>query len=355
MTNTQIKQQVIEAILGRDCYVKKVNDVEYRTRCPFCGDSQSNYNTGHLYIRINPDDDFPIVYNCFKCNESGILNNETLSALGIDDINLKSSIKTLNETSSKIKSHMFLQGPSIIMFDYKRPPIERGPKTEYIEKRMGKKLTDEELYKFKVVTSLRQFLKLNQITADMIPTNFIKPYNFLPQLEEFYVGFLSFGNSYILFRDLRKDSKLPWVKFPVTKESQKSKGLYSIEQSIDTLSTYKLEINLCEGVMDAISAYTNLGYTDALNIAVLGKNYQSTISFLVDLGLVGSNVSINVFADNDVSFNKKCKNPTDIEYFTELFRKVKYLYKDINIYYNIIYKDIGVSKDIISLVKKKIV
>ena len=78
-----VKRDMIEALFNRGDYIRQVNDIEYRTRCPFCGDSQKNFNTGHLYIRINVEDNFPIVYNCFKCNESGIVGSEFLNVMDI--------------------------------------------------------------------------------------------------------------------------------------------------------------------------------------------------------------------------------------------------------------------------------
>ena len=61
MTNTEIKESMIRALFNRGEYIKQVNDSEYRIRCPFCGDSMKNYNTGHMYIRINPCDNYPMV------------------------------------------------------------------------------------------------------------------------------------------------------------------------------------------------------------------------------------------------------------------------------------------------------
>ena len=54
MTVRDTKIQMIEALLNRGEWIQEVNSSEFRTRCPFCGDSQKNYNTGHLYIHINP-------------------------------------------------------------------------------------------------------------------------------------------------------------------------------------------------------------------------------------------------------------------------------------------------------------
>ena len=78
MTVRDTKIQMIEALLNRGEWIQEVNSSEFRTRCPFCGDSQKNINTGHLYLRINPDDNLPIVYNCFKCPAKGILKNDDL-------------------------------------------------------------------------------------------------------------------------------------------------------------------------------------------------------------------------------------------------------------------------------------
>ena len=76
MGNREIKIAIIEYLMNRDVFTQKVSGIQIRTRCPFCGDSQKNINTGHLYLRINPDDNLPIVYNCFKCPAKGILKND---------------------------------------------------------------------------------------------------------------------------------------------------------------------------------------------------------------------------------------------------------------------------------------
>lgn len=330
--------------------MRQVNEVQYRTRCPFCGDSKSDLNTGHLYIKINPEDNYPMVYHCFKCEESGIVNDNLLVALGIDDINLKSNISSLNKTSDKIKGQKYFDDDKIINFGYELPEVKNYKKVRYIEERLKVIVTESDLSTLKIITSLKEFLVFNDIKEITMDRSICY------MLERDYVGFLSFGGAYILFRDITDKHKYKWIKYPVTHESRGCKLFYSTSTSIDVFTREKININLCEGVMDNISLYKNLGYTsdNDLNIAVGGKQYLPILNTLSGMGFVGSNINLNIFSDNDVVFNKKAKNPTDMKYFKKLLNRQKYLYGNTNIYYNLIDKDIGVGLNKIALKKYKI-
>jgi hypothetical protein len=350
MTNREIKLAFIDSLYGRGEYIRQVNDVQYRTRCPFCGDSRSNLNTGHLYIKINPDDNYPMVYHCFKCEESGVVDDNLLLALNIGDINLKSNITTLNKTSDRIKGQKFLTDDEIINFNYKLPEVKDYNKIKYIEDRLGCNLSIEDIEKFKIITSLKDFLIYNNI-KEITTENYI-----CHNIEKNYVGFLSFGGAYILFRDITNTQQYKWIKYPVTNDSRGCKLFYSISNSIDIFTKDTININLSEGVLDILSAYKNLNYNKSndLDIAVCGKQYLYVLNTLNSMGFIGSNIQLNIFSDNDEVFNNKNNKPTNIEYFKKLLYKNKYLYNSTNIYYNLIDKDIGVSKDKIKLRKYKI-
>lgn len=350
MTNKEIKLAFIDSLYGRGEYIRQVNDVQYRTRCPFCGDSKSNLNTGHLYIKINPDDNYPMVYHCFKCEESGIVDDNLLLALNIGNINLKSNITTLNKTSDRIKGQKFLTDDEIINFNYKLPEVKDYNKIKYIEDRLGCNLSIEDIEKFKIITSLKDFLIYNNI-KEITTENYI-----CHNIEKNYVGFLSFGGAYILFRDITNTQQYRWIKYAVTNDSRGCKLFYSISNSIDIFTRDNININLSEGVLDILSAYKNLNYNNSndLDIAVCGKQYLYVLNTLNSMGFIGSNINLNIFSDNDEVFNNKNNKPTNIEYFKKLLHKNKYLYNSTNIYYNLIDKDIGVIKDKIKLKKYKI-
>lgn len=355
MTNQEIKLLMIDRLFERGEYCRQVNDTEYRTRCPYCGDSQKNLNTGHLYIRINPSDNFPMVWNCFKCNEHGVVTQSFLSMMDINDMGLKENILSLNKTSDKLKAHKFLNNEKTIFFDYTLPEVIRDKKIAYIEKRLGVRLTDEEIIDMKIITSFREFLIQNNIKTLLMPDNIAH------RVEDHFIGFLTYGNSHILFRDITEKDQFRWLKYPITEESKQGRVFYTISGSLDIFTKDNIIINLSEGILDILSAYKNLDYNNpnTMNIAVCGKRYDTVLNYLTSLGLVGDNIIVNIFADNDKVFNEKSKDKktyysTTVDYFRKVFKKYKYLYKEVNIYYNVKSKDIGVSKDQIALRKHRL-
>ena len=348
MNNQQTKEDFVQALFNRDgIYTRRVNDTEFRTRCPFCGDSKKNENTGHFYIHVNVEDNYPIQYHCFLCESGGVLQPSALQLMDIDDPSLKSGIATLCKTSTRLDKKGIINEVQMTSFDYKLPDIKVGPKTKYIEGRLGlSDLPIEEFKKMKVITSLRDFCITNKIKK-LTCSNQIAF-----KLEEKYVGFLSYGNSHILFRDITDTEELRWVKYPISSESSANRIFYSMESEIDIFTEDEITINLAEGVLDILSANYNLGYSgsNTLNLCVSGKYYDSLILFLVNLGFIGSNITINIFADNDHTFNKKNKNnSTTLEYYRKILKNYKHLFGKVNIWYNLMSKDIGVPRDKIKL------
>ena len=335
--------------MNRGIWIKQVNDVEYRTRCPYCGDSLKA-NTGHLYIRISLKDNYPIVYNCFKCGVSGILREEQLSKLGIENPNIKNNIIALNKSADKVSSKSISNDQKTMFFDFKYPDPVRGEMTQYVEDRLGIQLSDQDLKDIKIITSLREFLEINDIKTSMIHPSIVK------NLMDHYVGFLTFGNSHILFRDITGSEEISWIKYPIIKESSQNRVIYTIASQIDIFTKGTITVNIAEGVMDVVSSKYNLKYDgeNHLHIAVSGKYYERVLMFLIDMGIVGKNVRVNIFADNDHAFNKKAKNPTTIQYFKKALNKYRWVFGKIYIYYNQLNKDIGVPKDKISLIEYQI-
>ena len=92
----ETKNRLIDFLFSRSEYMRRVNEVEFQTRCPYCGDSYKDLNTGHFYIRIDPEDNFMIPCICFKCDYRGIINRETLSLMDCDDEELLNGIVRLN-------------------------------------------------------------------------------------------------------------------------------------------------------------------------------------------------------------------------------------------------------------------
>lgn len=350
-TSVETKEEFLKALYARDTYIRTVSDVMHLTRCPYCGDS-SKTDHGHFYIKVDLSDDSPILFKCFKCPEVGIVTKDVIERLGIDNSSLSSKITLLNKSAGKYDKKQINSQESITFFDYKLPEIKNHTiKTKYIENRLGIRLTKKDIQDMKVIISLKEFNRINRIEK---PT--CTPY-IADLFEKYYVGFLSFGSSHILFRDVTETQDISWVKYPITSESQKNKIFYSIGTSIDIFTHEDITINLFEGIFDTLSIHMNFekDTPNTINIAITGKYYESIMLYLIGCGFFGENVYVNIYADNDAMFNKKNKgNDTTLDYYKKLFRNYKYLFHAVNVYYNMISKDCGVPKDQISLKKYKI-
>lgn len=349
MNNTEFKEYLISRLEDTQSYFRPVgHDGWFRTRCPLCGDS-TDLHKAHFYIKIDVNDNSTIGYNCFKCGKGGLLSEEVLNAFGISDPNTLSTFSTFKKTATKTDMKC-VNTEFIFKFKYKIPEIKFSNKTKYIENRLGKKFSKEDFKKMKVITSLFDFLYCNEINR--VP---FEDY-LMNDIDKNYVGFLTEGNSHILFRSINEKSKFNWIKYPINERSNKNKVIYIMKSKIDIFTKDTIEVNLGEGIFDILSACYNLDHNkeNTLNIAIGGKGYKSIILYLINLGIVGENVVINIFADNDTTFNKKAKDPTDIEYFKNIFKYTKLLFKEVNVYYNTLSKDIGVRKEQISLKRYKI-
>lgn len=353
MNPIEYKRLFIEEMFKRGEYIKQVNDVQYRTRCPHCGDSQKSLSTGHYYFRCSLTDNYPIVYQCKRCPASGVITKSELKILGISNPLLLNESKDMKQKFSPI-SGLQKKGSNFIDFDFHIAQNKKyRNKIKYITDRIGIEPDEEMISDIKVVTSLKEFLIENKIR-----TLTGEPW-MAQMLEDNYIGFLSYGNSHILFRDVTNTMQYSWIKYPIIHESLNNYVNYSVASAVDIFTDETITINLSEGVMDAISICYNLNYNkpNCINIAVCGKSYERTIKNLIGKGIVGGNVILNIFSDNDKVFNKKKNNfnyDTTIPYYRKILHPYVFLFKEVNVYYNRAYKDYGITKDKINLEKHRI-
>lgn len=350
MSISETKLAILDALYNRGIFIKKVDSREYVTRCPFCGDSVNSKNKGHLYMKIDLNDESPIQYHCFKCESGGILNPSNMPLFGIDDEDLKNGIEKLNGSSRSQRQTRILERNEVKSFDFIIPEIERNDKSKYIEERLGISLRDVDLEEMKYISSFKEFLKTNQVPP-MCKDNIVD------FIDSNYVGFLSFGNSHILFRDISGKQNIRWLKYPITEESKQNRIFYSTKLAIARMETEPIRINLAEGIMDILSVKHNLGYNTQkdINIAVSGKSYDKILLFMISNTFFGSNVTVNIFSDNDAGFNdKKNATKTTVEWYRDKIGTFKPLFQNINIFYNMIGKDVGVPKEKIVLQKYRL-
>ena len=357
MTPIEFKKRFLDELFKTADYIRQVNDVEYRTRCPFCGDSEKNLNTGHLYLRVSLDDNYPIVYNCFKCPAAGILKKEDIKELGINDPELLNDLSKVSNRFAPVAGLKYHDGESFITFQYELPDnIRHRNKIHYIEDRIGLLIDDDRMKEMKIITSLKEFLIKNKI-ANLT----CEPY-IAQKLEDKYIGFLSYGNSHILFRDVTNTESISWIKYPISNQSNRNYVAYSLPSILDLFTDDTIIVNMCEGVVDILSIAYNLGYDipNCINLCACGKMYKRLINHIISRGIVGGNVILNIFSDNDLIYNRKSKDKynnnydTTIDYYRKSLHDYTYLFKEVNVYYNRAYKDYGTQKRNIELKKYRL-
>lgn len=342
-----VKPKFLEFIRGREEWMREVDSLEVVTRCPFCGDTQKDFRTGHFYMMIDVDTNYNIPYICFKCGEHGFIDPDVLDLLGNTDQDLANGIAALNKNGEYKKS---TEGGRFVYFERKLPDeIRYHNKIAYVERRLGLHFEEKDIQRMKLVTSLYDFLVLNNIKE----SPFKKDMRHL--LERDYVGFLSGGNSHLLFRDITGKNKYAWIKYPIETESRKNRVYYGLDEQADVYSDEEININISEGVLDAIGVkYHVMQDSKSMDIASGGSYHTTMIKHMIDVGLFGGNVILNIFSDNDRDYNDHEVKGTSFEQTRYMLQKYVPLFKQVNLYYNLTAKDFGYPAEKIRIKKERI-
>ena len=98
-----VKEKIIEELQTLPVYIPQSGGKQHVVRCPYCGDSH-DLSHGHFSIRIDTSDpNDPLLYRCFKCENSGLFTLETLHDLGLGyDKEISSSLTKLIYRSCKV-------------------------------------------------------------------------------------------------------------------------------------------------------------------------------------------------------------------------------------------------------------
>lgn len=301
MNNYEFKRDLIQDILEnvKPSYYK---NKELNVRCVFCGDSIKNASSAHLSIRIDPNDDQPLVFRCLRCESTGIFNGNTLTMIGMYSGTDSTNLERYNRLACK-KHGLFVTKKGL---NLKLPELEINDnvllKHKYIEDRLGTKIDIEELHQNKVVYDFLGLLKRNHLKKVYGSPDHIKA------LQHDHVGFLSAKNDFINFRDISGNHKRYYI--------------YKILRSLD--STGKFYI------------IPNISNTPSAKFIVLipssnGSGYLNVIKYILEQGLL-CDVNINIFSDAD-------RAP---DYYKNMVKTLMPFVNDIRLFYNELGKDYGV-------------
>ena len=298
IVDSELKQEIIDQLSELPVYYPNRSKTQHTIRCTACGDS-SNLSHAHLSIHIDVNDDLPMLYRCFRCNDSGMVTPEMLYEWGVVlDKDSLSSLSTYNKKTKKKHKGLFSDTYEDYFAPELIPDIVYDMKVQYINTRLGTDYTMEDLRGLKVILSLEQFIKANNIKPDI-------PGYMRKAIESHYLGFLATNNNRIMFRNTLKDlgNEFRWYNVICNIKNLNPYTFYSIPNSIDLYYTDPINIHIAEGSFDILSIYHNL-YQDSkeknLFYASCGSSALAIMNHLIDIG-INSSINLHLYADKDKS------------------------------------------------------
>jgi len=294
MTQEEFLELLINALKQRGGF--RQNNTEVVCYCPNCETHKSGSGAGHLYISMvkkgNP-------CHCKRCNlQMGSLTVPLLEKLSIRD----PAIINYVQTNFRRVSHHFVNvNEKINRLSYKIPQLLKQDKfkIDYLNNRLPSPISsNEDLKKYRIVTSATKFMRDNDIKADTFTE---KELRMFPLLDSSYIGFLSYFGNTANFRNVSSSRDIPrYITVPISKE-MKQPFFYTPESSLDPL-TDNPKITLAEGCIDIIAIHQNDSvYDENNNVYVATTSIGSYRNALkMTLGLTGFyGAHLNIYLDND--------------------------------------------------------
>lgn len=289
-------------------------------RCRFCGDS-IDPKKKHLYISLG-DDDKPPMYNCFKCNSKGLLTPKVLQELGLNDGEIQEKLRDFNKQISKSHPRMAKEGQVYYINNsfIRNDPVSYK-KLEYINSRLGLKLSFKDMISNKIVLNLFDLLRANYLN----PTCYESMAN---ELDQHFVGFLTEDNNFLIERNVdSSNSEMRYHKYNIHGTTSSEKRYYILPCNIDLTIPEPVDVHIAEGPFDILSIKYNLIPKDfwgrSLFASIGSKAYKSIITHIIaHMGLM--NINIHYYIDKDVTE----KEITDVVNLLKPFNHNIYLHRN---------------------------
>lgn len=334
------RQEIYDRIASHPDVVVQ-NEDQLRVKCFLCGDSKKNPNKKRLGIKFNFHElNKPIQYNCFNCFEHGAFTVEMLHQMDIYDNEIESSIRRINKechTDDGKRVNRYTNNKEIpITF----PPLMNDRKTlskiKYLYSRLGYKIPIEDFENLKLVFNLNDFLRHNNIPVKE------KDYKKRCMLDNDYVGWLSVNNEYVILRDITDSHYLRYDKYNLFRVENNSCGFYAMRNQLDLMTQEDIHIVITEGPLDILGVRYHVLNNDIRNcicIASCNGSFIGAIKYYLKKGVVGSNIIIDCYQDNDTRLNFKNIRDELLPFILSP--------NNFNVYYNTERKDFGVPKHLI--------
>lgn len=282
------------------------------------------------------------MYNCFKCNSSGIADYKFLQLLGIKDVSLIRQVQAYNseKLSENHKNIMARDFSSYNSYDknirrylsafYSKTSYEiLEKKLDYLNGRLKVQLNQTEWLTQKVLLDIGVFYKDIQrmFNASKEDMSII--------LRE-YIGFLSVDNSCISLRHIYNNELPRWIIVNITQKGDEA----LLNKAFGIPTEISNTIYISEGQFDILSIYNNLtNRAPGIYVAASGSKYTSTLEYVVEK-FAFMQVNLEIFFDNDEA------GSNTMNFMKYYLNKFRFIYNGvIRFHMNKKSKDFGVPLD----------
>lgn len=301
--------------------------------CPFCGGSDEDTNS--FSVKINPDPNEPIFYQCYRasCGVHGAIRTKTLEEMGITDMNVILEVSRHNQNVSPNFDSPFKEMEQK-RIEITNLPVGNAPaKLAYINSRLGVRFDIQDLKDYKIQLNLLDMLRLNDIRELAVSKTKAK------SLDVYCVGFVSMFSDYLICRDITPDmvTGKRYFSYQIAgRKKENATKIYSIPREIDLMDPHSAIINVAEGAFSILGAYLHSGIgmekPNSIWLANCGSQFENTIMQVCkQFGLL--KVHINIWSDSEIPFGS----------YKKLYRQLKSRLniRKMTVYYNAASDDFG--------------
>ena len=273
---------------------------EIRIRCRYCGDSKDPTHS-HMYIHVPVDNSDAPTFHCFLCQISGLVSSKTLIEWGVYDPLFANELDKNNKIASK---NAKFKGYESIHYPFYNGVMNMSlatQKLDYIESRIGIKLSIQECIKQKIVLNLKDVL-------DYMPngiTQYTRHPNIIQQLNDNFVGFMSLDNNFVNLRRIVDKGIVyegidkRYINYNVHGKIDNTEKMYIMPINIDLTIPQRIQIHIAEGPFDILSIKYNLRKEEnGIFAAVTGSGYRGLLMHLICAYQLFY-FDVHIYPDND--------------------------------------------------------
>lgn len=284
-------------------------------KCWNCDD-----HSRHMYFNIPEDDITPLFYSCRRCPAKGIVTTSLLRNLGIRDEYIFNLIDTYSKAPRFHNNKMSKRSINLSNLNVIYDNEKTKRKLDYLYDRLGHYYSIEECHALKIIPNLKDFLYANHIN------NLTRDERIVDALNEYFVGFLSMDNCFIILRRIIDEGNLfssidkRYIIYNIFNHKTNPEANYTIPVNIEFPTARQPELHIAEGPFDILSIYNLRNRVPAIYTTIVSNTYLQYIQRILFRLMIPRPI-IHLYPDNTTEKD----NSGDDEHMkslTDYFKKI---------------------------------